>query len=248
MGIIPPFGYPEIAALEKNQRVALLKPGEVPEFCQASHILPISYSEFSRASHDYPLVFVSGDNGKTFAAVAALGLKTGQNLFVDAAGTWDKSVYLPAYVRRYPFCMAQMNVDGAASGEHVVCVVQQAIDDSGELLFDDKGAALPHWTDIERLLQEYEVDLRRTQEMCGILKEYDLLEPFSMQVKLNAGGGMQLAGMYRVAENRLGTLEAEQLRALIEKGVMGRIYTHLLSLNNFDRLLDRSVGTVAAAA
>jgi hypothetical protein len=248
MEISPPFGYPAITVLEKNQHVVLPRPGEDPEFCRKSNALPISYSEFSHASHDYPLMFISGDGGKTFAAVAALGLQTGQNLFVDAAGAWDKSVYVPAYVRRYPFCMAQVSVDGAASGERVVCVAQQAIDEeNGEQLFDDKGEALPHWTDMEKLLHEYEVDLMRTQEMCGILKEYDLLEPFTMQAVPNAGGAMQLTGMYRVAESRLAALEAEQLRALIEKGVMGRIYTHLLSLNNFERLLGR-VGAAASAA
>lgn len=249
MKITPPFGYPEIIALNKNQRIVLPKSGDAPDFCRELNAMPVSYSEFPRASHDYPLVFISGDNGKTFGAVAVLGLQNGQNLFVDASGAWDKSVYPPAYVRRYPFCMAKVNVDKVTQKERIVCVAQRAIDEkNGEALFDNQGGALPRWTEMEKLLHEYEADLVRSEEMCAILKEYDLLEPFTMQATRNTGGAMQLTGMHRVAESRLETLKEDQLRALIKKGVMGRIYVHLLSLDNFARLLDRSVGAQQAKA
>jgi hypothetical protein len=60
-----------------------------------------------------------------------------------------------------------------------------------------------------------------------------------MQATLNKGGAMQLAGMYRVDENKLGELNASQLKNLVKKGVMGRVYAHLLSLENFAGLLER---------
>lgn len=242
MKITPPFGYPEIVALNKNQRITMSKPGEAPEFCRRLNAIPVSYSEFARASHDYPLVFIGGDNGKTFGAAAVLGLQNGQNLFVDATGTWDKQVYLPAYMRRYPFCMAKINVDNMTKNERIVCVAQGAIAENGEALFDEKGGALPRWAEMEKLLHEYEADLIRTEEMCGIIKEHGLLEPFTMQAVPNAGGPMQLTGMYRVAESKLEALGGDQLRTLIKKGVLGRIYAHLLSLDNFARLLDRNAG------
>lgn len=242
MKITPPFGYPEIVALNKNQRIMMAKPGDAPEFCRRLNAIPVSYSEFARASHDYPLVFISGDNGKTFGAVAALGLQNGQNLFVDATGAWDKQVYLPAYMRRYPFCMAKITVDNMTKNERIVCVAQSAIAENGEALFGEKGGALPRWAEMEKLLHEYEADLIRTEEMCGLIKDLGLLEPFTMQAVPNVGGSMQLTGMYRVAESKLEALGGDQLRTLIKKGVLGRIYAHLLSLDNFARLLDRNAG------
>lgn len=242
MKITPPFGYPEIVALNKNQRIMMAKPGEAPEFCRRLNAIPVSYSEFARASHDYPLVFISGDNGKTFGAVAALGLQNGQNLFADATGTWDKRVYLPAYMRRYPFCMAKITVDNMTKNERIVCVAQSAIAENGEALFDEKGGASPRWAEMEKLLHEYEADLIRTEEMCGVIKDLGLLEPFTMQAVPNVGGSMQLTGMYRVAESKLEALGGDQLRILINKGILGRIYAHLLSLDNFARLLDRNAG------
>lgn len=241
MNISPPFGYPEISALNKNQHVVFTKPGETPDFCQKLNALPVSYSEFSRVSHDYPIVFISSDNGETFGTVALLGLQPGQNLFVGSDGAWDNSVYLPAYARRYPFCMGKVKVDDVLQNERIVCVAQQSVDQKkGEALFDEQGVALPKWVEMEKLLHEYEADLMRSEEMCAILKQYDLLEPFSMQAVPTSGSAMQLTGMYRIAEARIESLSDEQLRNLVRTGVMGRIYTHILSLDNFARLLDRN--------
>jgi hypothetical protein len=78
--------------------------------------------------------------------------------------------------------------------------------------------------------------------MCAVLADYGLLEPFTMQAKLNenkGGAAMQLTGMHRVDEKRLENLNAAQLKNLIRKGFLARIYLHLLSLENFARLLER---------
>jgi hypothetical protein len=242
MNITPPFGYPEISALNKNQRVIFSESGETPAFCRELNALPISYTEFARVAHDYPIVFISSDNGETFGSVALLGLQQAQNLFIGSDGAWDKTVYVPAYARRYPFCMGKVKVDDVVQSERIVCVAKQAIDEvKGEALFDDKDEALPRWVEMEKLLREYEADLARSEEMCEILKQYDLFEPFSMQAVPNGGAAMQLTGMYRIAEARIESLSDEQLRNLVKTGVMGRIYTHLLSLDNFGRLLDRNV-------
>src|SRR5471032_2893608 len=103
MQIVAPFGYKEISPLYKTQKVLLPAPGEIPAFCRSLNALPISYAEFGIASRDYPIVFASTDEGKTFAPVVVVGMVGGENLFVDGA-KWDPSVYVPAYVRRYPFC------------------------------------------------------------------------------------------------------------------------------------------------
>src|ERR1039458_627336 len=247
MQINPPFGYKEIVPLYKNNKVKLPAPGVVPEFCGQLNAIPISYTEFSVACRDYPLVFTSGDNGQTYAPVAALGLTNGENLFLPN-GAWDKNVYVPAYVRRYPFCMARVNLDKVEQADRLICVEKAFLDDKGESMFDAEGKSLPKWQPIEKLLQEYEADLERSREMSAILSDYALLEPFAMQAQTKAGAAMNLTGMYRVDEKKMEFLNASQHKNLIKKGVMGRIYAHLISLDNFARLLDRKVGSTAAAA
>lgn len=238
MQINPPFGYSEIVPLYKNSRVRLPGAGTLPRFCSQSNAIPLSFSEFGVACRDYPLAFTSSDGGRTFAAVAVLGMAASENLFL-VDGRWDERAYLPAYVRRYPFCMARVTLDSVEQANRLICVEKSFLADDGERMFDDAGGPLERWRPIDKLLNEYEADLERSREMCAILADYALLEPFTLQAMLNSGGAMNLGGMYRVEEKKLEFLNAAQHRNLIKKGIMGRIYAHLLSLDNFARLLKR---------
>ena len=239
MQIAPPFGYKELAPLNRNQKVRLLKPGEVPEFARTLNAIPISYTEFSPVARDYPIVFTTGDKGESYAPVAVLGLTQGENLYYrDDA--WEKGLYVPAYARRYPFCMAKVRLNQVEQQNRLICIEKSYIDDNnGESMFDDKGSPLQKWKDIEKLLTEYEVDLERSREMCSTLADYGLLEPFAAQAKFAQGGSAQLTGMHRVAENKIEHLNASQIKNLAKKGILSRVYAHLLSLDNFSRLLDR---------
>ena len=239
MQITPPFGYKRIVPLRRDQQVRLPAPGEVPEFARTLNAIPISFAEFAPAARDYPIVFASGDSGKTFAAVAVLGLSSGENLFLEG-DAWAKGVYCPAYVRRYPFCMAKVTLDKVQQQNRLICIeADYAEGASGEPIFDAQGQPLEKWKGIERLITEFEADLERARELCAILADYGLLEPFTMQATLNQGGAMQLTGMHRATEPKLEALNAAQLKNLVKKGILGRIYAHLLSIDNFARLLDR---------
>ena len=110
MQIAPPFGYKEVVPFLKTRKVRLLGPGEVPEFVQNGNAIPISLSEFQPVARDYPIVFTGGVGATEFTPVAVLGLSSGENLFYEN-DSWVSGVYIPAYARRYPFCMAKVNVN-----------------------------------------------------------------------------------------------------------------------------------------
>jgi SapC len=251
MQIAPPFGYQEVVPFLKTQKVRLLAPGEVPEFVQRGNAVPISHTEFQPIGRHYPIVFTTGDEGKSYAAVAVLGVSAGENLFY-ANGQWVGGAYIPAYARRYPFCMARVNLNKVEQKDRLICVEKSWLDEErGEAMFDAGGQPSEKWKGVERLLAEYEADLERMREMCALLADYALLEPFSMQATLKkekGGGSMQMTGMHRVAEKNLENLNAAQLKNLMGKGYLARIYVHLLSLENFARLLDRKGERAAAAA
>jgi hypothetical protein len=246
MQISPPFAYPEIDTLKKTDRVALPKPGDTPAFCRELHVMPVSYTEIPVAQRDYPIVFVSADNGASFMVMAILGLKAKQNLFVSPLG-WDRSVYVPAYVRRYPFCMAKVTVDDTQRDERVVCVAKSAVVPGGDALFDPAGNSTAEWQALEKLLQEYETDLVRSEELCRLVASLGVLEPFNMQASLTSGATLQLTGMHRVDESKLNALAPATLQDIARKGVLSRLYSHLLSLENFRRLSDRAAAAEPAA-
>ena len=238
MDIRPPYGYEEIVPLAKQHRVALPDGRRLPSSFRHLNALPLSFTEFTVACRDYPIAFVGADTANVIA-MAVLGLENQQNLFVAPGDGWDAAVYVPAYVRRYPFCMTRVTVDGKEQAERVACVEKRALSGKGEALFDGKGEPLPAWEERRKLLFEYEGDLARSEEMCGELGRLQLLETFTVQAVPNQGAPVSMAGMYRVAEQKLVELPADKLKELAQKGILSRVYAHLISLANFGRLLDR---------
>jgi hypothetical protein len=238
MDIKAPYGYREIIPRAKTHRVALLPARMSPPAFRKLTALPLSCVEFAPAARDYPIAFVSG-NGKSFAAMAILGLENRHNLFLATDGSWDSGVYLPAYVRRYPFCMTRVMVSGQERPERIVCVEKHTINNQGEMLHDENGNPLPAWEARKKLLFEFEADLTRAEDMCRVLAGMDVLETFTMQALPNAGAPITMSGMHRVSEQKLNALPADKLKELAQTGVLARVYCHLLSLTNFTRLLDR---------
>jgi len=248
MDIKPPYGYQEIVPLTKQHRVLLPEARKLPLVFRNLTALPLSFTEFAAACRDYPIAFVSSDGGQSFVAMAVLGLENQQNLLVTPDGGWDAGVYLPAYVRRYPFCMTRVTVDGQEQPERIACVEKRAINDKGEALHNAKGEPLPVWEERRKLLFEYEADLVRSDEMSRTLAGLGLLETFTMQAVPNEGTPLAMTGMYRVAEPKLGELAPEKLKELTQKGILARVYAHLISLSNFGRLLDRRAALVKQLA
>jgi SapC len=238
MKISPPLGYEQITPLLKSHKVLLPRAEETPAVFHRLHVMPLSLAEFEPACRDYPIVFLSNDGGKNFAAVLVLGMQVNQNLFILTDGTWDRRVYLPAYVRRYPFCMSRVTIGGEPQKERIVCIEKSALQDAGEPLYDVRGEALEQWVLLEKLIFDFEQDLVRCESLCQLLAEMKLFEPFTMKAEVD-GFTMQLEGMHRIARASLDGLTADQLRRLMSAGAMEKIYSHLLSLENFSRLLNR---------
>ncbi len=239
MDITPPYGYQEVVPLTKEHHVVLPVDGKLPPVFRGMMVIPLSYTEISLACHDYPLVFVSSDEGKTAVAMAVVGLEQQKNLFVSPDATWDRGAYVPAYVRRYPFCMTRVNVSGTEQPERIACVEKRAVSAKGDALYDAKGEPLPVWETMRKLLFEFEADLARTEAMCKLIIELGLLESFNMQAKPNEGEPFTLSGMYRINEQKINELSADKLKELVQNGVLPRIYAHLMSMSNFARLMTR---------
>lgn len=238
MDIKPPYGYTEIVPLTTTARVRM-PTGTLPEVFVSTNAIPLSYAEIALASRDYPIAFVSGDGERSFLAMAILGLEAKQNLFVNENGAWDPNTYVPAYVRRYPFCMARVTADGKEQAERIACVEKSAVGEEGDALYDEKGQALPAWETTKNLLFEFEADLTRTEEMCGTLQSLGLFEPFTVQAVPKGGTPLAMTGVHRIAEQKLAEVSSKDLKKLMQKGVLARVYAHILSQLNFQRLLDR---------
>jgi hypothetical protein len=213
-------------------------------FIAQCNVFAITLPEFFHAARHYPVVFVKAEDA-TMRASVITGLRQNQNLYVDTHGDWQEQVYVPASVRQFPFYAVAA---GAVSStdKTLVMVDESALVSSDEPFFDRHGEATAKWKASEIFTADFSAADKQTSKFAARMAELGLLEAFDAQVNPQQRGSLKVTGMYRINEDRLNRLAAKTVRELMEKGEMSRIYAHLISLENFAKLLDLSAAAELA--
>lgn len=241
-----PPGYSSIALLDRQRHRERGVAPRVARFAATLHAVYLTLPEFVAASRTLPIVFSQAED-QTWQPLAVTGLEPGRNLCVDAAGDWAADSYCPAYVRRYPFCTARVRADGTRM-QSVICVDEAGLGPAPPHLFDARGEPTPRWQELQRFIEEVDAAMGQTEGFCAVLADLDLLEPFEADINPARGNPKRVTGMWRVVEARLNALEPATVLRLMQQGYLSRIYAHLMSLDNFQRLLEADVVRARAAA
>lgn len=216
-------------------------------FAAGTNSIPLTVTEFPRAALEFPIVF-AGHPDKVLSPVVVVGLKSNENLFVDNRGAWLAG-YIPAFVRRYPFVLAEqpnageltIMIDTAYRGFSV---------EKGEPLFADQDEPSTFLRKAIDFLRDFHQQAQLTQEFVRELKNLDLLVPRQFQITREGKTVFTLRDFYVVEESRLGKLSDMQVISLTRRGYLMLIYAHLFSLANMQRnfsKLVQSLQTPAAA-
>ena len=206
-----------------------------------------SVVEFYDIAREYPIAFVVvGRNDKNqpiVTPVAMLGLKDGQNVYIDANGQWNAQ-YIPAFLRRYPFSFVQtvdnqmgLGVDEAWEGFN---------DTEGELLINEAGEMTPFMQRVLSFLDNFEQDVQRTRFFCDKLVELNLLRAGEIGGQLANGETVKAQGFFLIDEQKLRELPDATVVELFRNGMLGLINAHLLSVGQVPQLARRVPPTPAA--
>ncbi|RME35105.1 MAG: hypothetical protein D6786_02945 [Gammaproteobacteria bacterium] len=237
-----PAGYGQLVLLDRHLHRELgVSQRAVRQFQARLSSIFLTAQELSRAARFFPIAFVRNPGTEGFLPMAITGLVQGENLILDASGEWPSGIYKPAYVRRFPFCTVRIrNEEQPAQPPQVVVAVQEdALSrDAQPPLFDGEGVPNAAWHEYESLIHEMETAVEETRTFCHNLARLDLLEPFEAHVQPKDLKALSVKGLHRVNESRLNALTGNAVKKLMKDGQLSRIYAHLLSLDNFDRLLD----------
>lgn len=208
-------------------------------FTSEANSLPVTGNEFVQASKEYIIAFLKNDEEKYFPMVV-LGIQDEDNLYVTKEGKWNAR-YIPSYIRRYPFVsMATKEED-----KFNICIDESYPGlgtEDGQPLFKEDGTPAPVVEDVIKILQDYHGQAMHTSDFCQRLADNDLLESKVFQAEVNTKDGdkkFQLSGIYVVNEEKLLGLDDNIVLDFFKKGEFALIYSHLISLNNFTRVLDR---------
>lgn len=241
MNITIPPGYKGLVALDKEihkgKGVVAARRAAFADGLTGVYLLA---AEFVQASRHYPIVFAQDQQTGAFLPIAVTGLNQDENLFVGADGEWQKDIYVPAYVRRWPFFGVRLSGEEAKNGNILICVDESGLEESKQTVFDTAGQPSTDFQPTQSLISEMEGARPATEHLCQTLKEFSLLEPFEAHAFPKGGQEMRLRGMFRVNEDKLNELQGKDAKRLMKNGELSRIYAHLMSLDNFKFLMDRA--------
>lgn len=208
------------------------RPGDMA-FAAHLNSAPLAAAEFGRAALSLPIVF-AGSTADTAVPAVLLGLEERRNLLVGADDRWQPEAYVPAFLRRYPFVLAEKD-DGE---DFTVCLDEAypGLGDTGEPLFDEQGQDTPLLANALGFLGDYQREVARTREFVARLREHELLEQKVVRVQPANAPEFSLQGFFVVDEAKLRGLKSRVVQTLMREGDLGLIYAHLLSLSNVERL------------
>ena len=235
------YSNPEPLSSETHGKIGLRRTDSPFAFAAKSQIVPLTVTEFTLASLSYPIIFA----GERRQPLAVMGVNNDSNMFIQANGLFEPGMYIPAYIRRYPFVLAA----DAANEQLVVCIDRGAsmLGDLPDLpFFDPAGQPTEYTKGCIQFCNDFETENRRTESFVALLNELDLLETRKQTYTPNnpdgtAGQPQEIAEYFAVSEDRLKALPDAKLRELMENGALPQIYAHLISLNGWDRLVGLAI-------
>ncbi|KGE50733.1 SapC family protein [Xanthomonas axonopodis pv. vasculorum] len=189
--------------------------------------------EFRQVQAQYPIVFHrSGE--RSFQPLVLLGLRLGENLFLDGA-RWD-APYVPLAIERQPFLIGEQP-DGPVV--HVDLDSPRVSTTEGQLLFREHGGTTEFLDHISQVLRTLHDGLAASTAFVDRALRYELLEPFVFEATLNNGLECRLAGLYVVHEERLRTLDDAALLELHRHGDLEPLYMAVASIAQLRHLVER---------
>ena len=214
------------------------------------HAVPLTVEEFPAAARNFPIIFSSGENP---VPLALMGLNEGVNVFVDAEGKVAENIYIPAYVRRYPFLLAKLSPDS----EELSLCFDPTTDlvgefDEGAPLFDGEQPS-EATKGLLAFCEQFEQAGMKTQAFIEELTKHKLLMDGEVAIQQD---GVEQPFVYRgfqmINQEALQDIRGDILRGWNQSGLLPLIYAHMFSLELIREIFGRQVqqgkGPVAAPA
>nr|WP_288145615.1 SapC family protein [Hyphomonas sp.] len=210
-------------------------------FMREAHAMPVTVTEFGMCASSYPVIFVGDER----TPVAVMGIRQGQNLYVNEDGRVADDYYVPAFARRYPFVFASDD----NSDRLVLCVDREApmVTNQPEVPFFENGQPSKFTNDAIEFCKEFERQRRATTDFVKLLRDFDLFEQKTVNFQprnpdgTEAGPQQKIADYWAVSEERLNQLPDEKYLELRASGALGAIYAQMVSLLNWQRVIQRAM-------
>ena len=230
------YSQPEPLSPEMHGKLGVKRMDGPFSFAKAGHAVPLTVGEFPLAAVTGPIIFVGDEK----MPIAVMGLNAGENMFVNDNGLFEPGVYIPAYVRRYPFVFA----NDQTGQQMVLCIDRKAefVVEGGDMPFFEGAEPSEYTKNCIEFCNNFEIERQRTVSFVQLLKDNDLFETkTSTFTPANPDGTtgepQKIADYFGISEDKLNALPPAKIIELRDNGALAQIYAHLLSLVGWDRLI-----------
>ena len=208
-------------------------------FFATTHAVPLTIDEFVHAQRNFPIVFSTGENS---VPLGLFGLNEGVNVFVEADGTLKREIYVPAYVRRYPYMLARLTPEAQ---ELSLCFDPDSgllgPDGDGPLLFEgDRPSEATNA--ILKFCEDFELSAQRTAAFVKELSDMELLMDGEVSIQANDQDQPYVyRGFQMVNEEKFRELRGDELRKINQNGILPLVMAHLFSLSLMREIFGRQL-------
>ena len=198
-------------------------------------------SEFSQIQREYPILFQKLPETEEFQSIALLGIKPGENLFLRD-NEWHAS-YIPAIISCEPFIIGfedQSNTGGSERQPiiHIDMSSPRISKTEGAAVFREFGGNTEYLEKITQNLHALYQGLSASQAMFALFNELELIDPVSLEIKLNNEQVYRLQGNYTINPDKLAALDGDSLSKLHRAGFLECAFFVSASLNNMQRIIE----------
>ena len=214
-----------------------LKPGCTLEVAKSQHLINIRVTEVGKAACDFPIFLSRTTTNGEWAMSAITSLQVESNLFLKD-GEWD-ATYTPNSMQTYPFFLMHSPEDETRYTVGIDESNEAFSREEGEALFDEKGQASLHLSQVTGMLEEDFKNGIQTFKFIEKLEQMGLLQSIDVRVVYEDGEVFTLKGLHTVFEGKLQELSTEELDQLRSTGYLAAIYALLVSINQLNGLIRR---------
>ncbi|WDI33217.1 SapC family protein [Hyphococcus flavus] len=230
------YEKPELLTKEEHGELKVKQSDSPFAFAAKARAIPITYSEIPSAMKNFPLIFMSKEQPQMLAVT---GLYDDINLFVGDDGKWEDHTYVPGYIRRYPFGLAN-----ESEGDRLAVIIDRAFDGfatngDGAPLFKD-GELTEETARLVEFCKGYEQDRSLTEQFVRVLQDNELIQAQTAQyTPIGSSDAVDFASYFSIDEKRLNELPDEKLLEIRKSGMLPLVYGMLMSMGNWRLLLQR---------
>jgi len=198
--------------------------------------------EFRSVQAYYPIFFNKDPNTGQFFAAALFGFKHQENLFLQDK-SWQAG-YIPLTIQRQPFTIGTQKVsDNGQETEQRVLTMDtdnpRVNTEKGQALFLELGGNSEFLDRAADMLETIHHGIEDSKNFINFLTEYELLEPFTLDVTLNDKTQHEMIGFYTINEEKFKDLTDDIICKLHNQGYLHAIYMVLASHGNIRELINR---------